>query len=260
VIERAIARECCRDSHGGVVVRESQRPDAIRAISTRVRAWRQSPESCYRCGQAATALIVQMPVCGTCRATFTRARDRTALGTTSARVATRADTDGDGIFIGGYPIVFNRRSVDLGGFREIIRPPAIDHMITSGDDVRALVDHDSSKIIGRKSAGTLTFKADSVGLRIRVDPPRASYARDIIDALQRRDVTGGSFGFNVLDDEWYEEDHGQVMRDVWSMRVSEVSIVSFPAYEDTDMRAGDNIPPLRSVEFLRRLHRQRMAG
>ena len=56
--------------------------------------------------------------------------------------------------IKGYAIVFNSMSLDLGGFREIIMPSAVDRTLSEAMDVRALVDHDSSKVIGRTRAGT----------------------------------------------------------------------------------------------------------
>jgi HK97 family phage prohead protease len=137
----------------------------------------------------------------------------------------RAEASDNGRKIRGYGVVFNALSVDLGGFREIIAPEAIDRTLNEGLDVRALVDHDSSKVIGRTRSGTLRLRKDSRGLHIEVEPDEEiSYARDIMRAVARGDVSGMSFGFRVVDDSWNYDDKVPV-RTVTDMRVSEVSIV-----------------------------------
>lgn len=138
----------------------------------------------------------------------------------------------------GYAIVFGSQSVDLGGFREIIDPSAVDRAINEGSDVRALVDHDTSKILGRTRSGTLTLRKDSRGLKTIIEPDlEISYARDLMRAVARGDVSGMSFGFRVLADDWNYEGKTPI-RTVTDMKLSEVSIVTFPAYEKTDVQAA----------------------
>lgn len=138
--------------------------------------------------------------------------------------------------IRGLAIAFNKKSVDLGGFIEYIAPEAVDRTLRDALDVRALVDHDSSKIVGRTVSGTLTLRKTRAGLEVVVDPPNTSYARDIIESVSRGDVTGMSFGFRVMPDgqEW-DFDNETPVRTITDMVISEVSIVTFPAYPDTDV-------------------------
>lgn len=145
----------------------------------------------------------------------------------------RLDPSGDRKLT-GYAIVFNQKSLDLGGFREIILPEAVTRTLSEALDVRALVDHDSSKILGRTRAGTLRLQADGHGLSVDIRPPNTQAARDILESVDRGDVSGMSFAFRTLTDDWRMED-GEVIRDVIDMRIREVSVVSFPAYEQTSV-------------------------
>lgn len=147
----------------------------------------------------------------------------------------RAEASDNGKRIKGYAIRFHALSEDLGGFREYIAPEAVDRTISEGLDVRALVDHDSGKVIGRTRSGTLALRKDSKGLRIEIEPDEdISYARDVMRAVARGDISGMSFGFRTLEDEWNYEGKTPI-RTVTDMRISEVSIVSFPAYPQTDV-------------------------
>jgi HK97 family phage prohead protease len=179
----------------------------------------------------------------------------------------RAEASDNGKKIRGYAIVFHSQSVDLGGFREIIAPEAVDRTLSEGLDVRALVDHDSAKVIGRTRAGTLQLRKDSRGLRIEVEPDdEISYARDILRSVARGDVTGMSFGFRAIGDEWNYDEKTPV-RTVTDMRVSEVSIVTFPAYQATDvqiaqrsLRAFQAQNPLQNrIAWLEKWHKTKLA-
>jgi uncharacterized protein len=150
----------------------------------------------------------------------------------------RAEASDNGRKIRGYAIRFNAPSQDLGGFKEYIAPAAVDRTISEGLDVRALVDHDTGKVLGRTRSGTLMLRKDSKGLRIEIDPDEEiSYARDIMRAVARGDVSGMSFAFRALEDEWNYEGKMPI-RTVTDMVISEVSIVTFPAYTATDVQVA----------------------
>jgi HK97 family phage prohead protease len=160
----------------------------------------------------------------------------------------RAEATENGRKIRGYAIKFNSSSVDLGGFTEQIAPEAVDRTLSEALDVRALVDHDTSKVLGRTRAGTLLLRKDAQGLRIEVEPDQEiSYARDIMRAVARGDVSGMSFGFRVVADDWSRDG---TMRTVTDMRISEVSIVTFPAYQATDVQVAQ-----RSLQAFQQTHK-----
>lgn len=98
----------------------------------------------------------------------------------------------------GYAAVYNRLSLDLGGFREEILPGAFDRIVNrqrGKADVVALFNHDSNIVLGRTSSGTLELSTDDKGLRYVVTPPVSR--QDIVELVQRRDVRGSSFAFTV---------------------------------------------------------------
>ena len=145
-----------------------------------------------------------------------------------------SDISADGQRIRGYAVVFNSLSEDLGGFREVITPAAVDRTLADALDVRALVNHDSSKVIGRTKAGTLRLSKDTRGLRVEIDPPDNTIGRDILESVKRGDVTGMSFRFEALKDDWRSEG-GMPIRSVTDMLIQEVSIATFPAYSASDV-------------------------
>ncbi len=145
--------------------------------------------------------------------------------------------DGESPKIRGYGAVFNSLSEDLGGFVEIIAPGAFARAIEKSD-VRALINHDMSLILGRTSARTLVIDEDEVGLRYEIDPPETSYAKDLLVSLRRGDVTQSSFGFTVAKDEWQRPtaERPMTLRVIHEIeRLYDVSPVTFPAYQGTSV-------------------------
>lgn len=147
----------------------------------------------------------------------------------------------------GYAALFNTRAYIAGAFIEVISPGAFGKTIRTSD-VRALVDHDTGRVIGRTSAGTLRLSEDARGLSVEIDLPDTSDGRDLAVQLERGDITGMSFGFRVTHDEWDET--GTIpVRTIHAVDLFEVSAVAFPAYDDTSLA-------LRSLEEARKERRQ----
>lgn len=154
----------------------------------------------------------------------------------------RAETDEKGSIITGRPIVYNSRT-DLGYFDEVIETGAL--MNTDLTDVRFLVNHDFSKIPlarSRRNNGNSTMQlvTDEQGLSIRVhlDTENNAEARSLYSAVERGDISGMSFMFSVNGEEWdnLESEHPtRRIKDIGS--VVEVSAVTFPAYESTEIYA-----------------------
>lgn len=137
----------------------------------------------------------------------------------------------------GYAAVFNSLSADLGGFKERIVPGAFKGSVTGGGDIRALVDHDYSKLLGRTSNGTLRVMEDDKGLRVEIDVPHeTSYGKDIMALVKRKDVRGMSFGFRVPEGgQRFAKEGGQTIRELTNVDLREVTVTSCPAYGATSV-------------------------
>lgn len=146
---------------------------------------------------------------------------------------TRDGTDGESQIISGYASVFNSRTTLWPGFDEIVAPGAFTRTLKENGDVRALFNHDWSKILGRTTAKTLRLTEDDHGLRFEVDLPNTSYANDLIESMSRGDINQCSFGFWITEDTttW---DADPVLRTINEVELFEVSVVSLPAYDDTE--------------------------
>lgn len=144
----------------------------------------------------------------------------------------QARADGDVQTVAGYAAIFNSEA-DIGGWWiERIAPGAFTETVKG--DVRALVDHDHGRVIGRSASGTLRLSEDDKGLAVEIDLPDTSDGRDIATLISRGDVSGMSFGFVVRHDEWDETVEPPV-RTIHAVDLHEVSIVAFPAYDATEI-------------------------
>lgn len=139
--------------------------------------------------------------------------------------------------ITGYAAVFDSWSETLpafgGTFREKIAPGAFDTVLSrNSPDIRALTEHNTSNVLGR-TPNSLRLETDDKGLRVEIDPPATQLGRDTVELVKRGDVDGMSFAFTVPQGgaEWSEDGSERTVTEVADL--IEVSIVSFPAYQQT---------------------------
>ena len=129
----------------------------------------------------------------------------------------------------GLGVVYESLSVDLGGWREIIERGAGKKTALEAD-ARAFFNHNPDMILGRTRADTLSLTEDSHGLWYSIQLGSQSYARDVEESVERGDVSGSSFMFDVVKREW---DDDQETRRVKEFRLHEVGPVVWPAYQAT---------------------------
>jgi HK97 family phage major capsid protein/HK97 family phage prohead protease len=138
----------------------------------------------------------------------------------------------------GYAAVYNSKSLDLGGWVEVVKPGAFTRSLTSNPDVRALINHDASQIIGRTRAGTLTLTEDAHGLRVEITPPATSVGRDAIENVRSGLIDAMSFAFTTKRDTWTPgADGGPPVRELHDVDLIDVSLAAFAAYPETSVAA-----------------------
>lgn len=152
-----------------------------------------------------------------------------------SELKTRSNEDGgsEGIIMGGYAAMYNSRTTLWDGFDEIIVPGAFANTLSENCDVRCLFNHDWSKVLGRTKPGTLRLFEDERGLKFEVDIPDTSYANDLVSSMERGDINQCSFGFFITREE-LDWDSDPILRTILEVELYEVSIVSLPAYDDTE--------------------------
>ena len=145
---------------------------------------------------------------------------------------TRAE-DGN-LYIEGYFAVYNSRYDLWDGVYETIAPGAFDGE-TEGD-IRALTNHDTTLVLGRTTAGTLTLRTDETGLWGSIIVNQADQdAMNLYERVKRGDVSQCSFGFDILDQDVQYQDGEPTVWIIRKVRLYEVSVVTFPAYTDTSV-------------------------
>jgi HK97 family phage prohead protease len=172
------------------------------------------------------------------------------IRTNSVDFEVRAESDG--MSFTGYASVFNSPSEDLGGFVEYVAPGAFKRSLQSRNEVKLLWNHDSGEPLASLRGGTMQLVEDSRGLKVTASLPNTTRGRDIAELLRTKVIDSMSFGFNVIKDSWSA--NGQT-RTLESVRLFEVSIVSFPAYEATtaQVRSAQTINPDQLADALLKL-------
>lgn len=162
--------------------------------------------------------------------------DRAGYQMRAAASGFEAREEDGGPCIEGYFAVFGSHYELWPGASESVAPGAF--AATLGGDVRALVDHDTRLVLGRSRAGTLELREDSHGLWGRVSiNPDDSDAMNLYHRVKRGDVDQCSFGFDIVKEDTEVRGDGSVHWTLRDVRLHEVSVVTFPAYEETGVSA-----------------------
>lgn len=139
-------------------------------------------------------------------------------------------------YIEGYFSVFNSNYDLWPGATESVDSHAFDGALA--DDIRALINHDTTQVLGRNKSGTLELRTDERGLWGRIHINNADQdAVNLYERVRRGDVDQCSFGFDILDEETEYRDDGSVHWTIKSVKLYEVSVCTFPAYKDTSVSA-----------------------
>jgi uncharacterized protein len=160
--------------------------------------------------------------------------------------------EGDGMTFTGYASVFNSPSEDLGGFIEYVAPGAFKRSLQSRNEVKLLWNHDSGEPLASLRGGTMQLVEDNRGLKVTASLPNTTRGRDIAELLRTKVIDSMSFGFNVIKDSWASDGKTRTLE---SVRLFEVSIVSFPAYAATvaQVRSAPTINPDELADALLKL-------
>ena len=145
----------------------------------------------------------------------------------------------------GHAAVFDKKSEDLGGWREIVKPGAFSKTLKEGADVRALWNHDTNHVLGRTKSGTLHLEEDKRGLSVEIDPPEATWVADLMRSIERGDVDQMSFGFRAVKTTWDDTNPKEPIRELNEVKLFDVSPVTYPAYPQTSVSVREH---LRSLE------------
>lgn len=160
--------------------------------------------------------------------------------------------DGENPVIEGYFSVFNT-TYDMGfDMSESVAPGAFTKSLSN--DVRALINHDTTLVLGRTSAHTLELREDLHGLwgKITINP-KDSDAMNLYERVKRGDVSQCSFGFNIVSENTDIREDGSVHWTITEADLHEVSVCTFPAYEETAVSArAHDLEEIKKRQFEKR--------
>lgn len=168
---------------------------------------------------------------------------------TWGRVEVRAG--GAGRVIGGQAVVFHRESRNLGSFVEVVLPQFFDQTRAdgwpgTGDGVVCRYQHKDEYLLGTTRAGTLRLEVNPQGLSYDVDTPLSR--QDVLELVERGDISQSSFAFRVSEEEWSRNAAGYTQRSLVSGVLIDVAPVLTPAYEDTSVGLR-HLADLRGIPF-----------
>jgi len=147
----------------------------------------------------------------------------------------------------GYAAVYNAVSGDLGGFWERIAPGAFAGVLDA--DVRALLNHNPSEVLGRTKSGTLRLFDEQRGLRFEIDVPDSPLGENVKSAVKRGDLDGASFRFQVGEEAWSDD-----LRTVKSVKaLHDITLATYPAYPDSSVELRSRPEPKQHSKEARKV-------
>ena len=161
-------------------------------------------------------------------------RETRQMRTASTQFNTRDDNGA--LAIEGYFAIFDSIYEIAPGMSESIARGAFDNTLSG--DIRALINHDTTLVLGRTKANTLQLRADNYGLWGHIDiNPNDTDAMNLYNRVQRGDVDQCSFGFDIINEETDFREDGSIHWTIKEVKLYEVSPCTFPAYEETNIAA-----------------------
>lgn len=161
-------------------------------------------------------------------------RDIRQVRSVPAEFKTRED--GEKLSIEGYFAVFNSNYEIGPGMSESVAPGAFSETLSG--DIRALINHDTTLVLGRTKAGTLSLKEDTRGLWGHIDiNPNDGDAMNLYERVKRGDVDQCSFGFDIRSEDTDIHENGDIHWTITGVDLYEVSCCTFPAYSETSISA-----------------------
>lgn len=148
---------------------------------------------------------------------------------------TRQSQNPEERIIEGYFALYESETELFKDTFEIITKGAFDN--TLNNDIRALWNHSTQYVLGRNSSGSLELRVDDKGLFGIIKMPNTQYANDLFELVKRGDVDQCSFGFNILNEDMEELASGGYRWRINEIDLHEISVVTFPAYENTSVQA-----------------------
>ena len=166
-------------------------------------------------------------------------RDERQLRSIATTFETREAEDGTP-HITGYFAVFNSNYEIAQGLSESIAPGAFSRTLGENPDVRALINHDTTLVLGRTKAGTLKLRQDEIGLwgDVAINPNDGD-AMNLYERVKRGDVDQCSFGFAIRSEVADVSPTGDVHWTIKDVDLFEVSACTFPAYQATSISARE---------------------
>jgi len=154
-----------------------------------------------------------------------------------------------GFNVKGHATVFNRTSLDLGGFREQVAPGFFQPVLDRDPDVHAVWDHDTRLTLARTRNSTLELREDDMGLYNFIKVAPTSYAQDLRILMERGDIDQQSFAFTVEEDRYAEDDEGNILRTLVQARdLFDVTITAQGAYPQTSAEVTRSVRSLADLD------------